>query len=269
MLTTVQLKRWQALPGFDGLQWDADIPWRPFTDARRFARALKLKSKTEWEAYRKSGKRPEDIPSSPEQVYEDFVGWGDWLGTGNVWSKTWRPFTKARAFVRALKLKSCDEWHTYRKSGKRPSDIPSTPGPVYEEFAGWGDWLGTGRRVWGSPWRPFTKARAFVRALKLKSRDEWEAYSKSGKRPADIPSNPKRIYNEWVSWGDWLGTGNVKNMTKPRPFKKARKFARALKLKSVREWESYRKSGKRPEDIPSNPHRTYKEFTGYEDWLNS
>ena len=40
--------------------------------------------------------------------------------------------------------------------------------------------------------RSFSEAREFVRSLELKSQSEWNAY-KSGKRPADIPSNPHQI----------------------------------------------------------------------------
>jgi hypothetical protein len=88
-----------------------------------------LKSETEWRAYTKSNKKPDDIPASPSRTYAE-VGWagmGDWLGTGRVahrklrdWlgagrlrRSTARPFKKARVFVRGLGLKSVAEWRTY------------------------------------------------------------------------------------------------------------------------------------------------------------
>ena len=70
-------------------------------------------------------------------------------------------------------------------------------------------------RIWESVgranWRKFDDARAFVHGLGLKSADEWRDYCKSGKKPADIPSNPDLTYAEagWAGWGDWLGTGTV------------------------------------------------------------
>jgi hypothetical protein len=42
----------------------------------------------------------------------------------------------------------------------------------------------------------------------------------------------------------------------------ARTFVRTLKLGSAKEWEEYRKSGKRPSNIPSNPHTMYRD-TGW------
>ena len=58
---------------------------------------------------------------------------------------------------------------------------------------------------------PFEEARAYIRAQNLSGTEEWERYSKSKHRPADIPSNPNKIYADhgWVSMGDWIGTGNV------------------------------------------------------------
>jgi hypothetical protein len=59
-------------------------------------------------------------------------------------------------------------------------------------------------------WRPFEEARQFARSLELSSAEGWNDYSKSGRRPPDIPSRPQSYYaGEWAGWGDFLGTGNV------------------------------------------------------------
>ena len=59
-------------------------------------------------------------------------------------------------------------------------------------------------------YRPFSEARKFARSLKLKSNKKWRVYCRSGKRPADVPTNPNRIYKkEWTTWGDWFGTGTI------------------------------------------------------------
>lgn len=41
-------------------------------------------------------------------------------------------------------------------------------------------------------------------------------------------------------------------------FDKAVMFARGLKLRTAKEWETWRKSGARPADMPSSPQRTYR-----------
>ena len=45
--------------------------------------------------------------------------------------------------------------------------------------------------------KDFESARDFVRKLKLKSKEEWIEYCKSGKKPDDIPSDPWDVYKEW------------------------------------------------------------------------
>jgi hypothetical protein len=251
--------------------------YRSFKKARAFVRSLGLNSGKEWNKYCRSGKKPFDVPTDPHGVYVD-AGWasmGDWLGTGTVAPRLrkYRSFKKARAFVRNLGLKWETEWRDYRKSDKKPADIPTHPDSVYAEtgWAGMNDWLGTGRVAPGQ-YRSFTKARVFVRSLSLQSVTQWHEYCNSGRKPTDIPNAPQFVYEEtgWAGWGDWLGTGTVApHLRKYRSFKKARTFVRSLGLKSGAEWAMYRKSGKKPADIPSAANAVYATsgWAGMGDWL--
>ena len=255
--------------------------WRGFEEARAFARGLGLKSSTEWYAYVKSGKKPNDIPAKPTETYakDGWAGMGDWLGTGTIAShlREYRSFKEARAFVHSLKLKSRGEWRAYTKSGKKPDDIPSKPERTYAGvgWAGMGDWFGTGiiaPRL--REYRLFKEARAFVHSLGLKSETEWRAYTKSEKRPNDIPTNPHRLYADvgWAGMGDWLGTGTIApRLREYRSFKEARGFARNLGLISEAEWRAYTKSGNKPNDIPAYPEQTYAKdgWAGMRDWLGT
>ncbi|MEO8427763.1 MAG: helicase-related protein [Verrucomicrobiota bacterium] len=88
-------------------------------------------------------------------------------------------------------------------------------------------------------WRPFEQAREFVRSLRLKRATEWREYSKSNRRPADIPAAPNHIYRQqgWVDWGDWLGTGRIANTKRQYlTFEEAREFARSLPVNGQQEW---------------------------------
>ncbi len=263
--------------------WDklARLSWRPFYEARDFVKALGLKKRDEWNQYCRAGFCPSDIPLAPALAYKEsgWSGWGDWLGTGNVavFLKQFRPFSEARDFVRALGLKNLAEWNKYYKSGNKPDDIPAGPSKTYEG-KGWisyGDWLGSGfiaardRR-----YRSFSEARVFVRSLKLASNLEWREYSKSANRPDDIPAGPDRVYKDkgWVSYGDWLGTGNIgPGLKRYRSYQNARKFVRALGLKNLDEWHQFTKSGNLPDDIPANPNSVYKNkgWTSAGDWLGT
>jgi len=186
----------------------------------------------------------------------------------------YRSFRDARRFVRSLKLKNYQEWNEYCKSNKKPDYIPSVPGFVYKkDWKGLGDWLGTGTVApQNKIFRSFQKSRKYVRALKLKNYKQWLEYSKSGKKPAYIPSNPWLTYRkDWKSLGDWLGTGNIAHYKRKfRSFNKARQYARSLKLKSFSEWRKFYKSKKIPLDIPTTPYRTYKKgWKGWGDWLGT
>ena len=124
--------------------------------------------------------------------------------------KSWRPFDEAREFARSLNLRNRDGWYEYCKSGERPDDIPSNPGIIYKND-GWKgviDWLGNEDRVSSNKkeWKPFEEAREFVRSLNLRGLREWEEYRTSGKKPNDIPSTPDDVYKNdgWKGWTDWL-----------------------------------------------------------------
>jgi len=239
--------------------------WKTFEEARKFAHSLKLKSNREWREYHKSDIKPKDIPSNPVKVYsKEWTNWGDWLGTGKIQpqKRTYLSFKKAKEFVSKLKLKNRTEWYNYLKSGKKPLNIPSNPEVTYKEFwKNWGDWLGTGYiHPKKRKYRNFIEARRYVQSLNISSLREWQTYYKSNKKPADIPSAPWRTYKQdgWKSLGDWLATGTIAPQLKQyRPCAEAKQFVRSLGLKNNKEWFEYCKSGKKPDDIPTNPWVVY------------
>ena len=153
-------------------------------------------------------------------------------------------------------------------TGARPVNIPSTPEGVYKHdgWQGWGHWLGTGNVApKDHQFLPFKKALLHARSLKLKNMREWKQWCKSNVRPTSKPARPDLTYmhDGWQGYGHWLGTGAVAPKDhKFLPFKKALLYARSLKLKNLKEWDAWCKSGARPNNVPSCPYRTY----GHEGW---
>ncbi|XRB22170.1 methyltransferase domain-containing protein [Pseudoscourfieldia marina] len=187
--------------------------------------------------------------------------------------REFRSFEEARAYVHTLGLKSQDEWEAWSASGARPHDIPGDPYTYYAS-SGWlsyGDFLGYDIGKVAGEFRSFEEARAYVHTLSLKSQDEWEAWSASGARPYDIPSDPYTYYasSGWLSYGDFLGYDIGKVAGEFRSFEEARTYVRTLGLKSYEEWQAWRASGARPYDIPSNPETYYASsgWTSYGDFL--
>ena len=253
--------------------------YRPFKEVRRFARSLGLKSYTEWTVYRKSTKRPDDIPTDPRSIYsKEFQGYPDFLATGNIANKNRKflPYQKARQYVHKLGLKSQKYWRKFIKSGKLPENIPKDPGKSYKNkgWKGMGDWLGTGTLApKDRMYRPFNEAKKFVHSLKLKIWIEWEEkYCKSGKLPKDIPANPRGVYKEWKGRKDWLGPlANNIRYEEFVPFSKARKYARSLQLKSQREWFEHCENNKLPFPIRIFVDVAYKNkgWISWDDFLGS
>jgi len=270
--------------------------YRNFKAARTWARSLGLKSVAEWRKMIGNNIKPTDIPSNPDSSYQNagWASWSDWLGTDSTATRKrkYRLFTKARAFVHELNLKSRNEWTDYCK-GKlanqvsKPDDIPASPERTYSD-AGWngfGDWLGTGNVAnQNRRYQPFNDARNFARSLNLQSGAEWIAYCKGLMRnkpplPGNVPAYPNQTYNRagWRGMGDWLGTGNVTPRNKVyRNFKEAHEFTLKLKLKNQKQWRSYCKGHIKglpslPEDMPANPDQVYKHtgWVGFGHWLGT
>ena len=268
----------------------AKVSWRPFEEAGNFVRGLGLKNQAEWFEYCRGklpekGTKPPDIPTNPHTIYNEWKSYGDWLGTGRRRGR-WRPFEEAREFVHGLGLKKQAEWFEYCRGelpekGTKPDDIPAYPTDVYkDQWTNWGDWLGTGTVATRQrKYRSFEEAREFVRGLGLKNTEEWWKYCKGelpgrAAKPDDIPSNPHSIYkDQWINWGDWLGTGRQKGGW--QTFEEAREFVRGLGLKNQAEWFEYCRGklpekGTKPPDIPTNPHTIYKDhWTNWGDWLGT
>jgi hypothetical protein len=185
------------------------------------------------------------------------------------------PFTEGRAYARKLKLRNQKEWREWSKSGQRPSNIPSAPDKTYRDdgWVSYPDWLGFEGRAPRGSMLPFAVGRADVRKLKpkLKTQKAWRAWSKSSQRPSDIPSNPEKAYRDdgWVSYPDWLGFEGRAPRGRMLPFAVGRVLVRGLKLKGVKEWKVWSKSGQRPSDIPAHPEKTYRDdgWISFPDWL--
>jgi superfamily II DNA or RNA helicase len=123
-------------------------------------------------------------------------------------------------------------------------------------------------------WRNFSDAKNFVHSLQLKKQFEWREYAKSKDKPEDIPADPPQVYKNkgWKSFGDWLGTGTIAARLRIyRPYSEAIKFSHSLGLKSNKDWQQFSKSKDKPDDIPSDPGKVYKNdgWKSLGEWLGT
>ena len=106
--------------------------------------------------------------------------------------------------------------------------------------------------------------------LKIK---QWTKYYKSGKKPDDIPSLPQRTYKEeFVSIGDWLGTGSIGGIVKAANYLSwseaqpiYKKLAKQYGLNGRADWNRFAKTHQKLLDelrIPLSPWRSYSRERG-------
>ena len=119
-------------------------------------------------------------------------------------------------------------------------------------------------------WKSFTEGRALVRGLGLKGEKGWEAWSKSGQRPSDIPATQTgRTATTAGSRGlTGLAMGRTSRVEELHGGAGARAGAGAEGREGVEAWS---KSGQRPSDIPAHPDRTYRDdgWISWPDWLGN
>ena len=244
-----------------------------FVKVRKFVHSLNLKSQNEWYAYCKSGKKPENIPSTPNRIYKDeWVSWGDFLGTNYIQQqkRNYLSYNDARKIIKKLEIKSQRDYRKFSNKNKIPKNIPAGPDKVYKKngtWISWGDFLGTKNiATQNLQYRPFEDAKKFVRNLKFQNRSEWYAYCKSGKKPENIPLNLDKTYKNsgWTNWGDFLGTGFVSTTERSKKFLPikdakilARKIVKQYGIKNYSEWQKLSKMGKLPSNLPVNLQQTY------------
>tara|TARA_B100000768_G_C11275887_1_gene375945 strand:+ start:144 stop:2966 length:2823 start_codon:yes stop_codon:yes gene_type:complete len=59
-------------------------------------------------------------------------------------------------------------------------------------------------------WMPFDQFKTWFRTLGINS-SQWRAFSKSDKKPIDVPSQPDIVYKEWTNWRDVQGINSVED----------------------------------------------------------
>ena len=232
-----------------------DKEFMSFEEAQAFIWSEGIQTRTEFEAWKRSGKRPEDFPANPQQIYEDkWTSWSDFLGAGNISSKR-------------------QEWisKVWKKSGKRPEDFPSSSARTNKDKSTSGG-LGTGNMAHGKKeFMSFEEAEIFIRNEGIQTRTEFEAWKRSGKRPANFPSSPEQTYKEeWTGWNNFLGTGNTSNRNKEfMSFEEAKKYVQTLRFDHPRDFIEWLKSSDRPMHFPPNPHQFYPEWISVKDFLSA
>ena len=240
----------------------------PFKEARAYIWELNFLSTNEYDEWLDAKKRPKNIPRCPQDIYRnEFISLRNWLGND------WISFEESKAYMaeEESQIKTSKDYFKWAASDQRPVVIPSRPQILYsEDWVSWSDFLGAPSRE--KNYISFNEARAFIRKQKIRTQAEWlEWYKKNN--PTDIPANPQTIYNEWhltgwMGWRDWLGP-RLKYIN----YEQLKKLIKGKKLRNSTDFNKWRKKNKsyRNQDgsmIPSKPEIRYKEWKGWNSFLN-
>ena len=251
--------------------------WMPFKDAKTFIQTQGIRTLIEFKKWSSSGQRLKNFPSTPHIIYKDqWTGWGNFLGTRNTANrkKEWMSFEDARTFIQTQGIRTSTEFQKWSASDQRPENFPSHPHRTYkDQWTSWGDFLGTENISNKSrEFMSFKDAKTFIQTQGIRTSKEFHKWSSSGQRPKKFSANPNNIYkDQWTTWGDFLGTGNIVNQNRElMSFKDAKTFIQNQGIQNSIEFRKWSASDQRPKNFPSTPHTTYKDqWTNWKDFLGT
>lgn len=183
----------------------------------------------------------------------------------------WLSYQQASEWAQSQNIMNHDQW-TERCAAGLPDGVPIDPQTAYgAEFVGWYEFLGVqlsrdGRKVFWS----YERARDWARGAGVKTGIQWEQMSKDKVLPIGVPAQPYKVYKgKFKNWGEFLGTGHVATKDKAfMSYEEARSWAKSLNITNMIEWKEKRKEFG-SEGIPAHPHRIYKEFTNWGEFLGT
>ncbi|MDC0579111.1 DEAD/DEAH box helicase family protein, partial [Candidatus Pelagibacter ubique] len=258
--------------------WDkvATSNWRSYSDTKKYVQENNIKSSGEFKILYRSKKLPRDIPLVVDRIHKNlWEGWPKFLGVNrrSGFGINFLKYKDAKKYILTKKLKKADDHSLFLKNSKEKivNRLPRGPEIYYKkEWENWGKFLGTGLSRQKN-FLKFKDAKKLVQKNKIASAMHNFAFIRNNNKYKDLlPRKPSIFYkNEWKSWQDYLGKNYKGQIKKVVSFERARKWARSLNFKSVKEWQVKNKKI-RPDNIPGNPASKYKsKWKGWNDFLNT
>jgi hypothetical protein len=245
-----------------------------YAEAKKYAQSLKLNSGLDWLKHVRSKDFKMNIPIYPSIVYKkEFEGMNIFLGTGKIYhqNKVFTTYENAKKYAQSLNLKNRKEWFAHTKSKEFPSNIPRTAHRVYKkEFENYDIFLNTGLIATKNKlFVTYKEAKKYAQSLNLKSQREWRRHIKSKYFPNNIPKTPQVFYkNEFEGMDIFLKGIKSRNTSTFVTYMEARKYAKSLNIKTLKEWRLHTKSKDFPNNIPKAPTVVYKtECKGWPDFF--
>lgn len=179
-----------------------------------------------------------------------------------------KSYEEVQLYIKSLNINSKRQWEKHRKNNILPDGIPSNPSAALKTkgWVSWGEFFGTNIvATFKMEFINFITAYKIVKHLNVKSSTDYSKRFNNELIYYNLPSAPDRQYNNkgWVSWGEFLQTGNVCNgELNYLSFEEAKIYVKDLNIKNIRDWQL---KSKYLTNIPKIPRKYYKSSG----WINS
>jgi hypothetical protein len=249
------------------------IAFPKYEEAKRIVRALKIASSVEYRASYPKGV----LPAKPNSYYkESWKDWKDFLGNPQLRSRALlspevfeqasaMSFTEAREIARALKLEGQKAYIQWKKTSKgQKTPLFANPFSYYKsDWTNWPDYLGSSRDRYnrGRDFCSYAEAQGIIKNLNICSNAQFRELMKTEARPMNIPTNPDKYYDEWVSWKQFLATEHIIPSRRGEPpnerpnLELLSEWALANRVTSGNQWTL-----RWPKHFVSRPEQIYKDI---------
>lgn len=166
---------------------------------------LKDKNLSSWNEYYEfvESNKINFLPLNPQNTFKEFKSINEYL---NIPVIEYFSFEEAKEEIKKLNILTQNQFGELLSQKKISNKFPSNPHRFYKsDWVSWGDFSGTNRIAnQNKEFYSFEDLKKIIQLKKIKSFREWGEFI-SKNTDSKIPSSPQLTYNEWVSWGDFLG----------------------------------------------------------------
>ena len=176
--------------------------YKPYNFCVDYLRDKKLSSWNEYQNFIKINNL-KFLPLNPNVVFKEWNGIHEYL---TIEKREYFTFKEAKEKIKKLNILTQNQFGDLLSQKKISNKFPSNPHRFYKsDWVSWGDFSGTNRIAnQNKEFYSFEDLKKIIQLKKIKSFREWGEFI-SKNTDSKIPSSPQLTYNEWVSWGDFLG----------------------------------------------------------------